>query len=403
MAQILSFKKVSSLPSSNLGTGTIYFNSTTHSIFVATSETTTEEYGGRISDVTFSDGVLTITKHPEQAGAADEVIKLDFSNVASTDDVNKVLGTIWSKLNSLDTSVTNNATTINAHEGRIKILEEAAGIDEGSTTSLADRVTTAEGEIDALQSTVGDDNSGLVKKANDNATAITALQTGKADKNGNSENTFSVATPTEESHAATKKYVDTAVTSVYRVKGTKATVADLPETGNTVGDVWNVTSASGTIGEAGYVPAGTNYVWKLKDGSTTEGEWDALGGTIDLSGYATDAELSAATGRIGTLEGKLADGVVNTFAGKTGKITIDTAPTSNGQITFSIDTNNKLSGSVKGIAAAAYKAVDSSLDESSDSTNVPTTAAVASALSTMHSTINAAITSNNKMTWANEW
>ena len=117
-----------------------------------------------------------------------------------------------------------------------------------------------------------------------------------------------------------------------------------------------------------------------------------------MSGYATDAEFSAATTRIGTLEGKLADGVVNTFAGKTGKITINTAPTSNGQITFSIDSNNQLNGSVKGIDAAAYKAVDTSMNESSTSTNVPTTAAVASALSSMHSTINTAITSNNKMT-----
>lgn len=403
MKQSLSFKKVSSLPSSDLGIGTIYFNSTTHSIFVATSDTTTEEYGGRISDVTFSDSILTITKHPEQAGTADEVIKLDFSDVASSSNVSKVCGALADRVGTLETSVSANTTNISKHDTRIAALEAAAGFDAGDGNSLADRVTTAEDEIDALQTTIGDANSGLVKKTNDNATAITALQTGKADKNGNSGNTFSVATPTEDSHAATKKYVDTAVTSVYRVKGTKATVSDLPTTGNTVGDVWNVTSASGTIGEADYVPAGTNYVWKLKDGSTTEGEWDALGGTVDLSGYATDAELSAATTRIGTLEGKLADGVVNTFAGKTGKITINTAPTSSGQITFSIDSNNKLSGSVKDIADAAYKGVDTSMNESSTSTNLPTTEAVASALSTMHSTINTAITDNSVMKWANEW
>lgn len=397
MAQTLSFKKVSSLPSSNLGTGTIYFNSTTHSIFVATSETTTEEYGGRIADVTFSSkGVLTITKHPEQAGATGEVIKLDFSDVASSSDVSKVCGALADRVALLEKSVPENTEAIGKHDTRIAALEAAAGFNDGDGNSLADRVTAVEGEIDTLQTTIGNENSGLVQKVNSNASAIATLQNEKANATGDAGKTFSVATPTADSHAATKKYVDTAVTSVYKVKGTKATKADLPTTGNTTGDVWNVTAASGTLGSSDYVPAGTNYVW-------TGSAWDALGGTVDLSTYATNTDLSAATTRIGTLEGKLADGVVNTFAGKTGKITINTAPTSNGQITFSIDSNNQLNGSVKGIGAAAYEAIDTSMTETSTSTNLPTTKAVASALSTMHSTINAAITSNSKMTWANEW
>ena len=396
MAQTLSFKKVSSLPSSNLGTGTIYFNSTTHSIFVATSETTTEEYGGRIADVTFSGGILTITKHSDTAGTADTVMKLDFSDVASSSDVSKVCGALADRVGTLESSVSANATNISKHDTRIAALEAAAGFNDGDGNSLADRVTAAEGEIDTLQTTVGNSSSGLVQKVNSNAAAITALQKEKANETGDAGKTFSVATPTADSHAATKKYVDTAVSSVYKVKGTKATKADLPTTGNTTGDVWNVTAASGTLGSSDYVPAGTNYVW-------TGSAWDALGGTVDLSTYATNTDLSAATTRIGTLEGKLADGVVNTFAGKTGKITINTAPISDGQITFSIDSNNQLNGSVKGIGAAAYKAVDTSMTETSTSTNLPTTKAVASALSTMHSTINAAITSNSKMTWANEW
>lgn len=391
MAQTLSFKKVSSLPSSNLGTGTIYFNSTTHSIFVATSETTTEEYGGRIADVTFSGGILTITKHSDTAGTADTVMKLDFSDVASSSDVSKVCGALADRVAILEEAVPENTKEIGKHNTRIAALEAAAGFNDGDGNSLADRVTAAEGEIDTLQTTIGNENSGLVQKVNSNASAIATLQNEKANATGDAGKTFSVATPTTDSHAATKKYVDTAVSSVYKVKGTKATKADLPTTGNTTGDVWNVTAASGTLGSSDYVPAGTNYVW-------TGSAWDALGGTVDLSTYATNTDLSAATTRIGTLEGKLADGVVNTFAGKTGKITINTAPTSNGQITFSIDSNNQLNGSVKGIGAAAYKAVDTSMTETSTSTNLPTTKAVASALSTMHSTINAAITSNSKMT-----
>lgn len=72
--------------------------------------------------------------------------------------------------------------------------------------------------------------------------------------------------------------INTAVASVYSVKGSKATYADLPASGNTVGDVWNVQAAYGNY------PAGTNWVW---DGEA----WDALGGAIDLSGYVLASDL----------------------------------------------------------------------------------------------------------------
>lgn len=71
---------------------------------------------------------------------------------------------------------------------------------------------------------------------------------------------------------ATKTELSSAVSSVYKYKGTKATYANLPSSGNTTGDVWNVTAAYGNV------PAGTNWAW---NGSA----WDALGGEIDLSGY----------------------------------------------------------------------------------------------------------------------
>lgn len=57
--------------------------------------------------------------------------------------------------------------------------------------------------------------------------------------------------------------------TVYTFKGTKETYADLPTTGNTVGDVWDVTSAYGDY------PANTNYAWTL-NGSV--GVWESLGG-----------------------------------------------------------------------------------------------------------------------------
>ena len=144
---------------------------------------------------------------------------------------------------------------------------------------------------------------------------------------------------------ATKTELTSAVSSVYKYKGTKAAYANLPSSGNTTGDVWNVTAAYGNV------PAGTNWAW---NGSA----WDALGGEIDLSGYVPTSRTvngKALTGNI-TLSasdvGALASGgtaakatadasgnnIVNTYAtktevtnglaGKQNALTFDSAPTS---------------------------------------------------------------------------
>ena len=63
--------------------------------------------------------------------------------------------------------------------------------------------------------------------------------------------------------------------TVYRYKGSVATYADLPTTGQKVGDVWNVETANPDHG----IKAGDNVAW---DGA----QWDILGGNHDLSGYA---------------------------------------------------------------------------------------------------------------------
>lgn len=74
------------------------------------------------------------------------------------------------------------------------------------------------------------------------------------------------------------------LTNIYTYKGTKATYADLPSTGNEVGDVWNVEAAY-TVGGKTY-PEGTNWAWNGES-------WNALAGSIDLSGYATSEEVLA--------------------------------------------------------------------------------------------------------------
>lgn len=80
--------------------------------------------------------------------------------------------------------------------------------------------------------------------------------------------------------------------NVYRVKGTKTNLSDvLALTDAKVGDVWNVTNAF-TLGGKPY-PANTNVVCIAATSSSDhdEGNWDPLGGAVDLSTYVPKSDI----------------------------------------------------------------------------------------------------------------
>jgi hypothetical protein len=104
------------------------------------------------------------------------------------------------------------------------------------------------------------------------------------------------------------------LTTVYQYKGSVATYADLPTTGQKVGDVWNVETADPDHG----IKAGDNVAW---DGA----QWDILGGNHDLSGYAqlnsanTFTALNAFRANIAVSNG--------TAAGSSGTVSFGVSPT----------------------------------------------------------------------------
>lgn len=103
------------------------------------------------------------------------------------------------------------------------------------------------------------------------------------------------------------------LTTVYQYKGSVATYADLPTTGQKLGDVWNVETADPDHG----IKAGDNVAW---DGA----QWDILGGNHDLSGYA---QLNAAN--TFTAANTFNSNIVvrtDTAAGSTGIITLGEKP-----------------------------------------------------------------------------
>lgn len=83
-----------------------------------------------------------------------------------------------------------------------------------------------------------------------------------------------------------------ALGSVYRIKGSKTNISEvLALTDAKVGDVWSVTNAF-TLGGKPY-PANTNVVCITATSSSDhdEGNWDPLGGTVDLSTYVPKSDI----------------------------------------------------------------------------------------------------------------
>lgn len=104
--------------------------------------------------------------------------------------------------------------------------------------------------------------------------------------NMGSNKVTNVSAGTANTDAVNKKQLDDAIAgvgTVFNLKGSKATVANLPSSGNKVGDVWYVESES------------VGYIW-LTDTEHPTGRWEQLGPTIDLSGYLQISALAGTTG-----------------------------------------------------------------------------------------------------------
>lgn len=160
----------------------------------------------------------------------------------------------------------------------------------GEITTIKGDITSIEGDITELQGSLG--------SAEGNITAVTnALDAHKADY--------------DNPHKVTAAQLGLA--TVYKYNGSVETYADLPTSGQKVGDVWNVETADPDHG----IKAGDNVAW---DGA----QWDALGGNHDLSGYAQLNSANTFTA-LNTFRANLA--VSNgTTAGSGGRIDFGISP-----------------------------------------------------------------------------
>lgn len=233
---------------------------------------------------------------------------------------------------------TYNGETLAGLKSEINSLKSGS---ETTVEGLTTRVAQAEKDIDALEDKVGDNTKGLVKDVADLKTTVgnstTGLVKNVADLNtkidavsgassaytdsqinaikGDSYKTGTTLASLESNLETERGRIDAilqdaptgltsfkdvetkitnAITAAYKYQGSVDNYSDLPENVTTIGFVYNVKNAVGNIGDKNYTPAGTNYAW---NGT----EWDALGGTVDLSTYATKTDVNnALTGVTGT-------------------------------------------------------------------------------------------------------
>ena len=163
----------------------------------------------------------------------------------------------------------------------------------------------------------------------------------------------------DELISETNDKINSAIVAVYKYKGSVATTADLPLSGNVLGDVYNVESD------------GANYAWNSSLATGTLSNWDALGGTTALATATNNGLMSSSD--FSKLAGIAAGAQVNTVtsvAGRTGAVTLTKTDVGLGNVDNTSDAN-------KPISTATQAALDLKVDKVTDkglSTNDYTTA-----------------------------
>lgn len=206
----------------------------------------------KTSELTNDSGYITSADVPEGAAASTTTPKMDGTAAAGSE-------TAFARgdhVHPADTSKAN-ASDLTSHTGNTTVHITAA--ERAAWNNKVDKV------------------SGKGLSTNDYTNDEKNKLAGKADKS----TTLAGYGITD---AYTKTQVDGLVSGALHYKGSKDTYADLPTSGNSTGDVWNIVNADATHG----VKAGDNVAWNGES-------WDVLSGTVDLSAYMLTSDMEAIT------------------------------------------------------------------------------------------------------------
>lgn len=245
------------------------------------AETEIENLKTLIGDIPGDAGVSTVIEYIQKVVAEAEVA-VDDRSIENKDGVLQIKGA--------DTATNGMALRMGA-----------TGIewytpDTSTVEGLQQTVGQLQTDLDDLETTVGDSDSGLVKTVNDLSTNLTTNYYNKTE-------------------------VDTKLSSVYKFKGNydtldalNAAVADgtiTPEPGF----VYNISQAGGVDDKGVAIKAGDNvacleFTPAVPEGAAASAKWDVLAGTVDLSAYATTESVASA---IKTATGELGEKTVKQY------------------------------------------------------------------------------------------
>ena len=201
-------------------------------------------------------------------------------NTIETIKVNGTAQTVTSK--AVDIAVPTKTSDITNDSGYITISDVPEGAVASSTSPKMDGTATVGTETAfARGDHIHPKDTSKANLASPTFTGTPAAPTAAAGTNTTQIATTAfvqtaVSTKANSADVYTKTEIDTKLTGALHYKGVKATVAQLPSSGNTTGDMWHVTEDSG------------EYAW---NGTA----WEEMGSEIDLSGYVETSDVSLAT------------------------------------------------------------------------------------------------------------
>ena len=227
------------------------------------------------SELTNDSGFITTADIPEGAAASTTTPLMDGTAAVGTE----LAFARGDHRHPTDTSRAS-ASDLSALDGRVEDLEEAVG----TGGSVDSKIQTA---IQGLDSSISAETNKAIASVTVTdgkitaSTKVTIPTNTNQLTNGAGFQTASQVTSAIEGYgyqtaSDVSSAISSAITTVMDYKGTKATVAQLPSTGNKQGDVWHVTADDG------------EYAW---NGT----EWEELGSAMDLSGYVEDTDMVAIT------------------------------------------------------------------------------------------------------------
>lgn len=380
MANFIKFFKQSVAPENVAGN--IWFDKSTNLIKVGNG-TSWEEFGG-VVDAKFENSVLTIRKANATA------FTLDFSDVASSEGVNKILSGVADRLESIDSSISTINQNITNLDASYKAADTSLKNDLlGGASTDYNTLGKLQAKIEAEASTRSTEDASVLKAAKEYADTKGAAATTKVVEGTDAGDNMTIESSTE-ADGATKYTIS--LTNVASASALSAHTGD--------GDI-HVTTKQKTDWQAAtdainlfFDKAGMNsedasaFVDTLKeiqDYITGDAEAAAtMAGNITKAQNAADAaqadvdavEKALGTGfsEASTVAAQLAavkttadeaatkdalkavtDSYVISFGGAKGAISVDTENADQGHVKFTMD-GSTLKGAVNGLGTAAFKA-----------------------------------------------